>query len=314
MEFNSEFVAPPWFANPHMQSCFGTLAAADPKVELRWQELALPDGDFIDLAWIGPDVGSLVILLHGLEGSVHSPYIQVLLRPLLAHGWRAVVMHYRSCSGRLNRLPWCYHGADTRDLTYLLQWLQQTCPESKRAVVAFSVGANIFLRYLIETAASSIQAGVGVSVPFELGATADYLSPMYQQHLLATMKEKILRKIAQGTKMPIRRSQVENIKTIREFDNVITAPLFGYPDAESYYQVGSCRSGLAHIQLPILLLHAYDDPFVPARVIPMASELGPNTCMELSATGGHLGFVKGTPWAPDYWLAERIPRYLQQYI
>jgi predicted alpha/beta-fold hydrolase len=105
------------------------------------------------------------------------------------------------------------------------------------------------------------------------------------------------------------------LRTFRDFDEHVTAPLHGYRGADHYYAVASSRQYLHGIRVSTLLLHAADDPFMTAQAVPRADELSPTTTLELSAHGGHVGFVGGRwPWRPDYWLERRIPAFLEQHL
>ena len=99
--------------------------------------------------------------------------------------------------------------------------------------------------------------------------------------------------------------------TFRGFDDRVTAPLHGFRNAEHYYRTASCRQYLRRVSCATLIVHALDDPFMTRDVVPRREELAPSIRLELSAAGGHVGFVEGSaPWSARYWLEERIPRFL----
>ena len=102
---------------------------------------------------------------------------------------------------------------------------------------------------------------------------------------------------------------------MRDFDHCFTAPLHGFRSAEDYYNESSSRQYLRFIQVPTLLLHAKDDPFMTEDVIPASDELSPHVHLELTDAGGHVGFVAGKyPWRPVYWLEERAPQFFSEYL
>lgn len=304
-----------WLPNRHLQSCFSSIFSYRADVDLRWEEMILPDGDFIDVVWAGKPDAPIVILLHGLEGSVYSHYIQLMLDALVKDGWQAVVMHYRTCSGRINRLPQSYNGGDIRDLIYLIKSITKRFPQLPLYAVGFSLGGNILMHYLARNHDSPLQSAVAVSTPFELSKSADYLVGFYQRFLLRTMKYKVKRKIKAGIGMPVTLAELEQIYSLREFDSKITAPLSGYQHVEDYYDEASCRYLLANITHPLLIIHALDDPFIPEYSVPEATELGADTILELSNQGGHVGFITGDiPWRPVYWVKDRIMQYLNKQL
>jgi hypothetical protein len=115
--------------------------------------------------------------------------------------------------------------------------------------------------------------------------------------------------------LPIAIRDFSALRTLRDFDDNVTAPLHGFDNADHYYAVSSSRQYLGKIAVPTLLLHSRDDPFMTESVIPRADDLSDAVTLELSARGGHVGFVAGRwPWRPRYWLEERIPSYLAQYL
>jgi len=302
-----------WLRSAHLQSCFPTFFGTQCKHALRWEELSLPDGDFIDLVWAGEADAPIVILLPGLEGSLRSNYIRTQMNSLVSGGWQVVVMHYRSCSGRINRLPRSYNSLDFQDLSYLIEQLEERLPILPISVVGFSLGGNILLHYLRHNPKSPIRSAVTVSTPYEMGRTADHMPMLYQNFLLRSMKNKAIKKNQSGMKMPASIEEIRRIKTIRQFDDLITAPFYQYASAEDYYQAASCRTKLKDIHYPTLMLHALDDPFIPKDSVPEKNELSVEFSQELYPHGGHLGFIGGSlPGRPIYWLGSRITTFLRE--
>jgi hypothetical protein len=124
------------------------------------------------------------------------------------------------------------------------------------------------------------------------------------------MRKSVARKQAR-VKLPIAVPELSRLKTFRDFDEHITAPLHGFRGAWHYYDVSSSRQFLKNIRVPTLIVHAKDDPFMTADTAPTKAELSPHVNLELSETGGHVGFVGGTaPWRARYWLEDNIPRFL----
>jgi predicted alpha/beta-fold hydrolase len=115
--------------------------------------------------------------------------------------------------------------------------------------------------------------------------------------------------------MPVGPERLEALDTFRLFDNEVTAPLHGFRDVDDYYGRSSSRQYLRAIATPTLILHAADDPFVPADAIPRDEELGPGVTLELSQGGGHVGFVAGgLPFRARYWLERRICAHLREHL
>jgi predicted alpha/beta-fold hydrolase len=147
---NSDFVPPWWLRNAHLQTLWPYLFRPRPRIKTRRERLELPDGDFLDLDFTLNESGPVVLVLHGLEGSVRSKYAAGLLTCLSAHGYRAVLMHFRGCSGEPNRLPHSYHSGETRDPAFVIDWLQARFPRQPLAAIGFSLGGNALLKLLAE--------------------------------------------------------------------------------------------------------------------------------------------------------------------
>jgi uncharacterized protein len=302
-----------WSKNRHVQSCLPVLLRTQAITSIRWEEFTLPDGDFLDLAWAGSSQAPIVILLHGLEGSVNSHYIQNILDPLTAQGWQALTMHFRSCSGRLNRYGYSYYAGYTDDLFFMIEALNKRYPNQIFAAIGYSLGGNVLLHYLAQFPNSILKKAVVVSVPFELHKSADKTATFYQWNLLRSLKRKVIEKIRIGIEMPVDKKRAQEIRTMREFDELVTAPLNGFKNAEDYYRQKSTRPILNLIKHPTLLLHALDDPFIPCETIPRDYEIAESIQLEISKHGGHLGFIQGgLPWQPEYWLQYRILQFLNE--
>ena len=276
----------------------------------------------MDLCWSPGGLGPIVLVLHGLEGSVASPYARGLLAAVHARGWRGVLMHFRGCSGRPNRLDRGYHSGDTGDIGFIVHTLRARFPGVPLAAAGFSLGGNALLKYLGETGHDAgLQAAAAVSVPYVLATGAARLnsgfSRLYQWHLLRQLRSKVTDKFRGREQecLGLSAGQIQRLDDFWKFDDAITARLHGFRDVHDYYARSSSRQYLNGIRVPTLLIHARDDPFMTPAAIPMPAELADCVTLELSEHGGHVGFVSGKlPWRPRYWLDDRIPDYLQTHI
>ena len=311
--------------SPHLQTVWGPMLRPPPTLRRHEEKLTLRDGDHLWLTWAGPTVGAgstLVLILHGLSGSYESHYARGLQSRLASLGVASVVMNARGTANRPNDKADIYHAGQTADIEDVINTLRARNDNGPILPVGYSLGGSRLLNYLADNPAACISAAVAVSVPLQLALCSARLdqgvSRVYRNRLLGELLEQLAQKhqrLQQHAPHEARRltqlGPLAGIRTFRDFDNHIVAPLHGFRDADDYYAQCSTGPKLTQINTPTLILHAQDDPFMLPSVIPEA--LGPAVQMEISRHGGHVGFVAGPPHAPRYWLEERIPTFLARY-
>lgn len=336
----------PGLSNPHVQTIAGKLLRRDLDLPLWRERVDTPDGDFLDLDFaFDPGGGAaggadgaadptspVVVLLHGLEGNARRRYMKHSYRALLRHGLRPVGLNFRGCSGEPNRTTRAYHSGETSDLRFVLDHVAGRWPDAPRAVLGYSLGGNVALKLLGEEGAATASggprsaddglrspraaAGAAVSVPFDLAAGADALEgswmgrTVYTRYFMRTLVPKTLAKAdLLGHRIDL--DAVRGARTIRDFDDALTAPLHGFDGAADYYAHSSSRRFLADIDVPTLVVHSCDDPFLPASAIPEA-ELAANPAITpvITGTGGHQGYVGGSMPQPDFWVERVVAGWL----
>lgn len=311
--------------NPHAQTILANSIRPMRGIFFRRVRLDTPDGDFLDIDFpIIPGTqftpqSPLVLLLHGLEGNARRGYAHETYKNLAGFGIRAVGMNYRSCSGEMNRTPRLYHSGATDDVEFVVDWLSQQFPDATLGAVGFSLGANLLLKYLGEQGSNTpIQAATAVSPPFDLlrGAREfeNGIGRRYAQRFLRDLQQKT-ENHAQIIGQKVDLEQVRQAKTVREFDDTLTAPLHGFRDANEYYQQNSCGQFIPDIRVPTLIIRAMDDPFF-ANDIPHGS-IADNPCIYpgFTAHGGHVAFVEGRiPGLQHYWAERQAARFIAHCI
>ncbi|GAB3677337.1 hydrolase [Salinisphaera aquimarina] len=317
-DFNPAF----WLRNAHAQTVFASKLRPSPPLEIERERLELDDGDFLDLSWLPErglaDDAPVVIVLHGLNGSLESKYARGLLRQADARDARGVLLHFRGAA-EPNRLPRSYHSGETGDLDTVVQHVRQRFPRASLAAVGYSLGGNVLLKYLGEQGRHApLACAVAVSSPYDLKCCAEAiqhgLSRVYQAHMINGLREAYEHKFS-VMEAPYPRPDFKTLRDFPSFDNAVTAPLNGFKDADDYYARSSSRPFLKHIRTPTLILHAEDDPFMTPAIIPTQADLSSAIRFELSSHGGHVGFVAaGRFGEPVYWLERRIPAFLQQHM
>jgi predicted alpha/beta-fold hydrolase len=319
----SRFKAAWWLKNSHLQTLWPAICRREIKdLPIERERLELPDGDFIDLDWVGSKEkeGPLVLVLHGLEGSIESHYARGMLQKIDREGWRGVFMHFRGCSGEPNRLPRGYHSGETGDLEYVVRILLERKNNQEMAAIGVSLGGNVLLKWLGETKEQNpLKAAVAVSVPFELQKAASRIqsgfSRFYQWYFIRCLRERLTIKFKSQPSAVWDVETINQINTMYEFDDKITAPLHGFASVEDYYARSSSRQYISTIQIPTLIVHAKDDPFMSEDIIPDPNELSLFVQLEITDGGGHVGFISGgLPWRPEFWLEKRAPEFLREYL
>ena len=308
------------FSNAHFQTILPSLLNKNPHVNYEYQRLELEDGDFLDLAWKhlpNEDSRPIIVIFHGLEGSVNSPYAFRMMSALDKKGFNSVVMHFRGCYDEPNRLARAYHSGETGDAHFFLGYLSSHYGERALGAIGYSLGANMLMKLQGEMGSSSpLFAAVSVSAPLRLALSSGFIqkgsSRFYQWLLMESLRHSLLEKFESHdyeNLIGLKREEVKNLKTFWEYDDAYTGPIHGFKDAKEYYAKSSAEPFLSKVTVPTLIIHAEDDPFMPVSILPDEKTLPQNICVELSAHGGHVGFVGGTLLHPSYWLETRAPDF-----
>ena len=287
----------------------------------RTERWPTPDDDFLDLHRIDAPAGApRLLILHGLEGTVRSHYAGGLLHEAQRRGWAADLLIFRSCGDEPNRALRLYHSGETSDLDFVVRGLIASDPARPLLIVGVSLGGNVLLKWLGEQGTRTprqLLSAAAVSVPFDLARGSRYLdrgfSRLYQAHFLRSLRRKALEKSARFPEA-IRPDVVLRPRTLYEFDDLVTAPVHGFRDADDYYARSSSLPYLARIRVRTLLLSARDDPFLPAAVLDEVREIArenPSLQAEFVEHGGHVGFISGSlPWQPLYYAEWRVAEFL----
>jgi predicted alpha/beta-fold hydrolase len=309
------YIPPLWLPGGNSQTIYARLLARNYTVEYQRQRWETPDGDFIDLDWVNQHrgVAKLLVLFHGLEGSSRSHYALSLMTMVQQLGWRGVVPHFRGCSGEINRLARAYHSGDAAEIDWILRRLKRENPDCEIYVIGISLGGNMLLKWLGERGAAAapvVRGAVAVSAPVDLHAAAavldfGYRRAIYTRRFLQSLTEKVLAKIATH-RLAIDSDAVRVCSTFRQIDDLYTAPIHGFKDADDYWTKASSKPGLKNIRVPTLLLNARNDPFMPADALPTRTQVSESVTLEFPNSGGHVGFVRGAFPGSLHWLPQRI--------
>ncbi len=314
MDFKPSF----FLKNRHIQTLYAPLFKKKGTLRFQKECFSLSDGDFLELYWYQKERSKhTVVLLHGLDGSYRSAYIQSLMEALSDNGFASVLMHFRGCATLPNNKERSYHSGDTQDFKEVVSYLHNM--DRTLYATGFSLGANVLLKYLAqERKNANIKAAVAVSPPMKLDVCATAMdrgfSRLYQFMLLKNLKRMVLKKHAtfELLRYGITEEKIKQVKNFREFDELYTAPVHGFESAQEYYMKCSSFGDLHKIKTPTLIVHAKDDPFMRPDVIPKQEDVGEYVELEIHEHGGHVGFVAGTPFKPVWWIDKRCVEFLKE--
>lgn len=311
----------PLFHNPHLATIAGNFWPRDldpncfPASPRKYQIDA--NTAVIALEHIPEHPRGQVVCLHGLEGSADAGYIQSLTGSALRRAIGVHRLNLRTCGGTEDLCQTMYHSGLTGDTWMVLKQLRERF-DGPIFLIGFSLGGNVALKLAGEYDCTGILSGVcAVSTPIDLAACVRAIDKpqnfLYAHRFLNRLKGRIRRKSIQSPEL-YDATHLDAIRSIWEFDDQYTAPLFGFGTAENYYATQSAQNFLPGISVPGLLITAQDDPLVPFSIYERSSGLRNNPSLQLVAPrhGGHLGFLSRRP--PRFWVDTVILEWIASKI
>ena len=247
-----------------------------------------------------------LILVHGLEGSGSAGYMLTMAKAALDAGYAVSRFNIRTCGGTEHLANTLYHSGLTTDLRFVLNQLQRPVH-----LVGYSLGGNMILKLageLGEAAAPLIASVCAISTPIDLAASARAIgrpsNRIYERRFLRRMRNRV---VSTGR---FTREQVKVARSIWEFDDLISGPSFGFRDAAHYYETQSAQLFLDRIRVPVLLIQAKDDIFIPFEIFDHpAIKTNPYITLHATEHGGHLGFLSRNK--PRFWLDGAVLRWIE---
>lgn len=329
----------PLFKHGNAQTVFGTVL---PRrfVHAPWsltgerREFVLPDGDrLVARLHVHPDdpgrTRPVVVLLHGLEGSEDSHYIQGL--SLKAHklGFHSLRLNYRGCGGTEREVQKLYNGHMIEDVDHVLRTLAAEAPWPV-VPIGVSLGANMLLRLLAtygDHPPAGVAGAVAISPPIDFHMTCDAFqrgfNKVYDRYFLRKLKKKLESRVQlfqPGDERHERLKRGLAVRWLRQFDEAVTAPEGGFTDAKDYYTRAGVEDGLAAIRVPTLIIHAVDDPIIPLAMFEQRQRMiadNPALTVVYVPSGGHVGFMEHPraaqpePWMDHYWAENQAISYVR---
>jgi uncharacterized protein len=259
-----------------------------------------------------------LILIHGMGGSSERGYLFSTGLMAWKYGWHVVRMNMRGCGRGSEVYPGLYHSGLDTDLIAVLQVIHRWTP--RLAVCGFSLGGNLTLLALGRCAGkipSGLFAGAAVSPAMDLEACAQAIELPSNRHYQIFFCNDLCENYRHLQRLNAQRYEYDrqrNVRTIREFDELITAYYGGFSDAGDYYRQSSAGPYLGSISTPTLILSAADDPFIPVEIFsrfPLPAK--GSVRIEITETGGHMGFLGRTKAPCHFWAAERVVSFLNDH-
>lgn len=321
------FVSHPRLRNGHLMTlvAWGRARPAPtlPSVETRLFDVAPDTRVAADCFWQPDRVNHpALIMLHGLEGSSGAHYMIGIAGKAFADGFSVVLLNQRNCGGTEHLGPGLYHSGLTDDPVFVLNELVSREGIDRIAVAGYSLGGNLALKLAGDygdTPPAALRAVCAVSPIIEISRCVHALerrrNVVYQWNFMKDLRARMRRKAARWPgRYPVDR--LSDVRTVRQFDDVFTAPHFGFADAEDYYHRASAMRVVDRIRVPTLIISAQDDPFVPSAMFDEPA-IRTNPCITTIVTrhGGHCGFI-GAPGSDDdgYWAESSIVRFARAHL
>jgi predicted alpha/beta-fold hydrolase len=248
----------------------------------------------------------IVLVVHGLGGSIDSTYVRASSLGLLRAGYSVARVDLRGVGDSSEHCRMLYHGGRSGDLRSVLRVLAEQPDAQGVAMMGFSLGGNVTLKLLGEPLEGlPVRAGVAVSAPLDLSVGNEHLQRrmfgLYEKFLVGRLKSDTAHSGLALT--PEERQAISRVRTLTQFDDLITAKHNGWRDAAEYYAVNSSAQFLPNITVPTLVIHAVDDPMIPVGPYEAidwpALESATPVRRAITPTGGHVGFHErgaDLPW------------------
>ncbi|MGC1291788.1 MAG: alpha/beta fold hydrolase [Candidatus Acidiferrales bacterium] len=261
-----------------------------------------------------------LLLLHGLEGSSDSGYILGTADKAFHAGFNVVRLNQRNCGGTEKLTPTLYNSGLSCDARAVVRELIERDCLLEIFATGFSMGGNLVLKMAGEfddSVPRELRCVVGICPSCDLGACADAIGELqnriYERRFVKLLKARILRKAAL---FPERYALngLGNVRSVRQFDDAITAKFCGFRDADDYYAQSSALPLLGKIRVPTLLLVAQDDPMIPFRSFE-AARLRENSQIQIEAPrhGGHCGFIAKKASGERFWAEARVVEFCRAH-
>ena len=258
----------------------------------------------------------VIAIVHGLEGSCDSNYVLGIAEKAYQGGFHVVRLNQRNCGGTETLTPTLYNSGMSGDYRAICEELAQGDGFTQIFFAGYSMGGNLVTKMAGEygeAVARALRGVCAICPAMDLAACADALNKpenyFYQRHFVSGLMGRYARKAALFPKI-YSRNGFGKIRSVRGFDDAITAPCFGYRDAQEYYEAAGARKVVSRVRVPMLMITAQDDPFVPYESF-LAAMVAENPAIQFLAPehGGHCAFISKHGGAERFWAEARVVEF-----
>ncbi len=308
------------FKSAHFNTMYRPLFMKD-TIKYKRKRITTWDADFIDLDFSCIGSKTLVLLIHGLEGSAQSNYMITTANYLNETGFDTVCMNLRSCSGEDNLILQTYHSGKTDDVDFIIKHLTTNYNYENIILVGFSLGGNLTLKYLGEydNIPTEVKGGIAVSVPIDLTSSQAELlklkNKIYLNEFIKSIKLKMLEKAEKFPEFNLNKTLLFKATKFRHLEKQYTVPVFGFKSSEDYWIKASAKPYIPKIKVPSLLINSLDDSFLSKECYPFDEAKNSTTFHLLTPNyGGHVGFISSFNDSDSRWIENNIVKFIKENL
>jgi hypothetical protein len=260
----------------------------------------------------------VIAIVHGLEGSCDSNYVLGIAEKAYQRGFHVVRLNQRNCGNSEKLTPTLYNSGMSEDYQAVFEELAEGDAFTQIFFAGYSMGGNLVTKMAGEygeRVPRALRAVCAICPALDLAACADALDKrenyFYQRHFVKGLMARYARKAELFPKV-YSQDGFGKIRSVREFDDAITAPCFGYRDAQEYYETASARKVVGRVRIPMLMITAQDDPFVPYESL-LAALVTENPAIRFVAPdhGGHCAFISRRGGVERFWAEARVVEFCE---
>jgi uncharacterized protein len=293
---NDSFYKPPFYLfDRHLETIVPNSFRKIEKIKYQRERFLTSDKDFLLLDWLKGGSAKLAVLAHGLEGDSNRRYMKGMARYLFQRNWDVLAWNCRSCGGEMNRLAKMYHHGETDDLNDVLDHVTQMENYKNIALIGFSMGGSIIVKYLgsMKKVSSKIKAAVAISTPCNLkDSMLEVQKPSNKIYYKRFLKALVRKLKVKASLLPDLIREIDTVKCFDDIHKIYTAPVYGFKDVDDFYEQASAVNYLQGVSVPTLIINAQNDPMLPESCSPVKiARQHPYVFLDMPIRGGHVGFT-----------------------